>query len=377
MFDPDYFKRTPVTKPSLPPLEAFMPYLKDIWDRRWLTNNGHYHQQLEEALCAYLNVPHICLFANATLATITALQALRITGEVVTTPFSFVATTHALWWNNIKPVFADVDPVFGNLDPTKVEAAITPRTTAILPVHVYGHPCNNEALQALAHKYGLKLIYDAAHAFGVQKEGRSILNWGDLSIVSFHATKVFNTFEGGAIICHDPELKSRIDRLKNFGFQDEVTVVEPGINAKMNEFQAALGLLQLQYIDQQLRDRNVVHQRYLEQLQGIPGIRCMPQMDGVSPALGYFYLYVDPPVYGKSRDQLYDFLLQQGIHARRYFYPLISDFPSYRGLPSSDPQYLPIAHQLSSSVLCLPIFPDLDPQEQERITQLINSFPTL
>lgn len=359
-----------VTQPALPPLEEFIPYLEQIWDARVLTNGGPFHARFEAALAEYLDVDYLALFANGTLALITALQALRITGEVITTPYSFVATAHALLWNGIKPVFVDIDPLTLNLDPARIEAAITPQTTAILPVHVYGHPCDLDAIQHIADTYNLKVIYDAAHAFGVRTPAGSLVDRGDLSVLSFHATKVFNTFEGGAIVCPDARTKQRIDRLKNFGFVDEVTVVAPGINGKMSEFNAALGLLQLRHIDAALARRADIDRLYREALRDVPGLRCHPDIppDGANRA--YFPIMVEPE-YPLSRDALYARLKDHGIHARRYFYPLISDFPMYRGLPSAQRDRLPNAARAADRVLCLPIYPDLSAEDQQRIIALL------
>ena len=359
-----------VTKPALPPLEEFIPYLKQIWDSRLLTNCGPFHQQLEQALCDYLGVKHLALFTNGTIALVTALQALRITGEVITTPYSFVATTHALLWNGIKPVFVDIDPNTLNLDPRKIEAAITPQTTAIMPVHCYGHPCEVEAIQKIADTYNLKVIYDAAHAFGVQCHGGSVLNYGDLSVLSFHATKVFTTFEGGAMVCPDAKTKVRIDQLKNFGHVGEVTVVAPGINGKMSEFNAALGLLQLKHIDQVLSQRKQVDAAYRKQLKGVRGIHCLNDAGESAANYAYFPILVEP-VYPISRDDLYQRLKDNGIHPRRYFYPLISNFPMYRGLPSARSESLPVATIAAQQVLCLPIYPDLDMSIVDEITRFI------
>lgn len=353
-------KALPVTSPLLPPLEEFIPYLERIWESRFLTNGGTMHQALEQALCEYLGVEHIALFANGTLALVTALQSLRITGEVITSPYSFVATAHSLLWNGIKPVFVDIDPTTLNLDPEKIEAAITPQTTAIMPVHCYGNPCDTAAIERIADTYNLKVIYDAAHAFGVQDEGGSVLRHGDLSVLSFHATKVFNTFEGGAIICPDEKTYRRIGHLKNFGFVNETTVVAPGINGKMNEVSAAFGLLQLRYIDQALTRRRQIDLLYRQHLSGIPGLHCLPPRDvPVRANCAYFPVLVEPnfPI---GRDDLYQLMRRHGIHVRRYFYPLISDFPMYRGLPSAAPANLPVARSIADKVLCLPIFPDLD-----------------
>jgi dTDP-4-amino-4,6-dideoxygalactose transaminase len=362
-----------VTQPSLPPLEEFTEYLKEIWESKILTNNGPFHQQFEAELAKYLGVRYLSLFSNGTLALVTALQVLRITGEVITTPFSFVATTHALWWNNIKPVFVDIETGYFTLDPEKIEAAITPLTTAILPVHVYGNPCRLDAVQDLADKYGLKVIYDAAHAFGVMVNGNSILNYGDLSILSFHATKTFNTIEGGAIICHDEKTKRRIDFLKNFGFADEVTVVEPGINAKMNELQAAFGILQLKYADEYIEKRRIITERYRNSLDGIEGIRFLNDIPGVKHSYTYFPILVDSTIYGESRDGLYSRLKENGIFGRRYFYPLISHFPTYRGYPSALRQNLKVAEEIAEKVICLPLYPDLEKTAQQRIINLIKS----
>jgi len=349
-----------VTQPYMPPLEEFNEYLKKIWDSKWLTNNGQFHQELEKALCEYLGVKYISLFSNATLALITALQTLRITGEVITTPFSFVATTHALWWNGIKPVFVDIEPVTMNIDPAKIEAAITPHTTAILPVHVYGNPCAIEQLQNIADTYGLKIIYDACHTFGAKMKGVSLATYGDLSVLSFHATKVFNTFEGGAIICHDEKTKKRVDYLKNFGFADEVTVVAPGINAKMNEIQAAFGLLNLKYVDEAILKRQDIAKLYRTQLNGLQGIHFLNELDGMHHNYPYFPILIDSKTYGKTRDDVYNLLKNNGYYARRYFYPLISEFPSYKGLPSANADNLPVASEIAKEILCLPIYPDLD-----------------
>lgn len=362
-----------VTQPAMPPLDEFTEYLKKIWQNKILTNNGPLHQQFEQELAEYLGVKHISLFSNGTLALVTALQALRITGEVITTPYSFVATTHSLWWNNIKPVFADIEPNTFNLDPEKVEAAITPQTTAIMPVHVYGNPCNLDALQQIADTYGLKLIYDAAHAFGVKVNGNSVLNYGDLSILSFHATKVFNTIEGGAIICPDEKTKKRIDFLKNFGFAGETTVIEPGINAKMNELQSAYGLLQLKYVDDNIAKRKTIADIYRKNLIGIKGLRFLNDIEGVTHSYSYFPILIDSKEYAMTRDGLYEELKSNNIFGRRYFFPLISQFPSYKGLPSAHPSNLPIAEEITKQVICLPIYPDLTMDEQVNVCDIIKN----
>ena len=360
-----------VTSPLLPDLNDFVPYLETIWRNQWLTNNGPYHQELEKALPEYLGVKHLNLFSNGTLALITALQALRITGEVLTTPYSFVATTHSLWWNNIKPVFVDIEPETLNMDPDRIEAAITPATTAIMPVHVYGNPCNTERIQKIADTYGLRVIYDAAHAFGVRQNGVSVLNAGDLSILSFHATKVYSTIEGGAIVCHDEKMKQRIDFLKNFGFSDETTVVAPGINAKMNEVQAAFGLLSLKQVDNAIALRKRNAEMYRAGLADVAGIRCLPEIADLQHNYGYFPVLVDEKIYGMQRDDLYRKLAEHNILGRRYFYPLISEFPTYRGLPSANPANLPVATKAASQVICLPLHHKIVSEQIERILSVI------
>ena len=366
-----------VTQPELPPLEEFMPYLQQIWDSKVLTNGGPFHKRFEAALCEYLGVPHISVFTNATLALVTALQALRVQGEVITTPYSFVATAHSLMWNGIRPVFVDIDPVTLNLDPSQVEAAITPQTSAILPVHCYGTPADTAALGRIADDYDLKVIYDAAHAFGVRRtDGRgSVLAEGDLSVLSFHATKVFNTFEGGAIVSPDAKTKQRIDHLKNFGFVNETTVVATGINGKMSEFNAALGLLQLQHIDAAIERRGRIAARYRAELADLAGLRTIAPAADATPNHSYFPVLVGPG-FGMARDALYQQLKDQGVHARRYFHPLISDFPMYRGLPSADPARLPVARRMADEVLCLPIYPSLADDDQSRIIDMVRAAAT-
>ncbi|MBN1181400.1 MAG: DegT/DnrJ/EryC1/StrS family aminotransferase [Bacteroidales bacterium] len=360
-----------VTQPALPPLEEFIEYLKQIWESKRLTNNGPFHHQFEKELAEYLGVKYLSLFTNGTLALVTALQALRIMGEVITTPFSFVATTHSLWWNNIKPVFVDIESDFFTLDPEKIESAITPLTTAIMPVHVYGNPCRMEAIQKIADTYGLKVIYDAAHAFGVKINGNSVLNYGDLSILSFHATKTFNTIEGGAIICHDEKTKIRIDFLKNFGFADEVTVVEPGINAKMNELQAAYGLVQLKHVDEYISKRKTLTELYRNELKDVKGIRFLNDIEGLRHSYTYFPVLIDDKVYRESRDEVYERLKRNNIYGRRYFYPLISQFPTYRGLPSAKAENLPVATKIAEQVICLPIYPSLETENIDVIISLL------
>ena len=360
-----------VTQPLLPPLEEFIPYLEKIWESKWLTNNGQFHQELEKALCEYLHVDYISLFTNGTLPLMVALQALRITGEVITTPFSFVATTHSLWWNGIKPVFVDIDPKTGNLDPEKIEAAITPKTTAIMPVHVYGNPCDTKRIEEIADTYGLKVIYDAAHAFGVEVEGKSLLNEGDLATLSFHATKTYQTFEGGALICHDAKMKQRIDYLKNFGFAGETTIVAPGINGKMDEVRAAFGLLQLKYVDEAIAKRKVIAEIYRNELKGLNGITYFEDFPNVKPNYSYFPIFVDEKAYGMSRDGLYEKLKANNIYGRRYFYPLISEFSTYRGLESAAKQNLKNAHKIANEVICLPIYPELVNENIDFICHII------
>ena len=363
-----------VTRPFLPPLAEFLPCLEEIWDSRILTNGGPFHRRFEAALGEYLGVEHLNLFANGTLALLTALRALRITGEAITTPFSFAATSHALRWNGIAPVFVDIRADTLNMDPDRIEAAITPRTTAILAVHCYGRPCDIRAIQEIAGRHNLQVIYDAAHAFGVRDEGGSILRHGYLSILSFHATKVFNTFEGGAIICHDAKIKKHIDDLKNFGYTDEVTVVTGGINGKMNEFCAALGLSQLAHIDRALARRKNIDAHYRERLRNVRGIHCLGSADEEAANHSYFPILVgeDHPL---SREGLYRRLKDNGIHPRRYFSPLISEYPMYRGLDSAKSDNLPIATRLSRQVLCLPIYPDLEAADVEAICNVIAREP--
>ena len=360
-----------VTSPLLPNLDDFHEELKNIWDSKWITNNGSYHKQLEAALAEYLGVPYVSLFTNGTLPLLTALQALRITGEVITTPYSFVATTHSIWWNGCKPVFVDIDPATGNINPDLIEAAITPKTTAIMPVHVYGKPCDIKRIQEIADTYGLKVIYDAAHAFGVKVNGESIRNAGDMSTLSFHATKVYNTIEGGAMIMHDAETKKRIDYLKNFGFAGETTVVGPGINSKMDEMRSAYGLLNLKQVDAAIEARHQVAIKYREALRDVEGITFFDDMPGVRHHSSYFPIFIAEKAYGTSRDALYAKMKEANILGRRYFYPLISDFSTYRGLESANPSNLPNAHKMADSVLCLPMHHALSEEEIEHIINVI------
>jgi dTDP-4-amino-4,6-dideoxygalactose transaminase len=360
-----------VTSPLLPNLDEFHGILKEIWDSKWVTNNGQFHKQLEEALCKYLKVPFISLFTNGTLPLLTALQALRITGEVITTPYSFVATTHSIWWNGCKPVFVDIEEATCGIDPDKIEAAITPKTTAIMPVHCYGKPCNMERIQAIADKYGLKVIYDAAHAFGVEVNGQSVLCQGDMATLSFHATKVYNTLEGGALVMHDAETKKRIDYLKNFGFAGETEVVAPGINSKMDEVRAAYGLLNLRHVDEAIEKRHQVAVRYREALRDVKGIRFFDDMPGVRHNYSYFPIFINAEEYGMTRDELYFKMKEQGVLGRRYFYPLISTFSTYCGLPSATPENLPVATRIANEVICLPMHHGLSEEDLGRVLRCI------
>lgn len=360
-----------VTTPLLPDLDEFSSMLKEVWNNKWITNNGQFHQKLEAALCEYLKVPYISLFTNGTLPLLTALQALRISGEVITTPYSFVATTHSIWWNGIKPVFVDIDPSNCGMDPDCIEAAITPRTTAIMPVHCYGKPCDIVRIQQIADKYGLKVIYDAAHAFGVEVNGKSILEYGDLSTLSFHATKVYTTIEGGAMIMHDQETKERIDYLKNFGFVDETEVIAPGINSKMDEVRAVYGLLNLQLVDAAIEARHQVAIKYRSALSTVKGIRYFEDMPGVKHNYSYFPIFVNAEEYGMTRDELYNKMRENGVYGRRYFYPLISTFSTYRGLPSASPENLPNATRVANEVICLPMHHQLSDEDINRILGLI------
>lgn len=360
-----------VTSPLLPNLDEFNAMLKDIWASKWITNNGQFHQQLEKALAEYLKVPYISLFTNGTLPLLTALQALRITGEVITTPYSFVATTHSIWWNGCKPVFVDIEESTCGIDPEKIEAAITPKTTAIMPVHCYGKPVNMDAIQAIADKYGLKVIYDAAHAFGVEVDGKSVLARGDMSTLSFHATKVYNTLEGGALIVKDEATKKRIDYLKNFGFAGETEVVAPGINSKVDEVRAAYGLLNLKQVDAAIEKRHQVAIKYREALRDVPGIRFFDDMPGVRHNYSYFPIFINAEKYGKTRDQLYFEMKEKGVLGRRYFYPLISTFSTYRGLPSAAPENLPVATKIANEVICLPMHHALSEEDVERVISIV------
>ena len=360
-----------VTSPLLPSLNDFMPYLQDIWNRKWLTNNGYYHQELESALAEYLKVPYVSLFTNGTLPLMCALQALRITGEVITTPYSFVATTHALWWNGIKPVFVDIDPITCNIDPNKIEAAITPKTTAIMPVHVYGRPCDTKRIQEIADKYGLKVIYDAAHAFGVMVNGESILNAGNMSSLSFHATKVFNTIEGGALVMKDEQTNKRIDYLKNFGFAGETEIVAPGINGKMDEIRSAYGLLNLKQVDIAIAARQKIANFYKNAFRTVEGVTFMEDIPDVCHNYSYFPIFINAHKYGMTRDELYFRMKERNVLGRRYFYPLISEFSIYRGLESARPENLPVAHKVADSVICLPMYYGLTETELSIIINVI------
>lgn len=358
-----------VTSPLLPPLDELTPYLEDIWSRKWLTNNGHYHQQLETELCKYLGVPYISLFSNGTLGLITALQALELKGEVITTPYSFIATANAIQWANLTPVFVDIDPNTFNLDPKKIEAAITDNTCAILPVHVYGNPCDDTAIQAIANKHNLKVVYDAAHAFGVKQNGNSILNMGELSMLSFHATKAYSTIEGGAIVCQTLEMKEKLDQLKNFGYESETKISICGLNAKLNEVQAAFGLASLKLIDSAIEKRKNIAEYYEEKLRNVEGIRMLYPESNVDLNYSYFPIVINESVYGKSRDQLYEELKDNNIFARRYFYPLITDFEIY----SEVTEVFNMAKEVSNNVICLPIHNDLSLSDLDEVVKVINN----
>ena len=360
-----------VTSPLLPNLDDFQKMLKEIWASKWITNNGSFHKQLESALAEYLKVPFISLFTNGTLPLLTALQALRITGEVITTPYSFVATTHSIWWNGCRPVFVDIDESTCGIDPEKIEAAITPKTTAIMPVHCYGKPVNTEAIKAVADKYGLRVIYDAAHAFGVEVNGESILNAGDMSTLSFHATKVYNTLEGGALVLHDEAMKKRIDYLKNFGFAGETEVVAPGINSKMDEVRSAYGLLNLRQVDEAIEKRHQVAIKYREVLRNVPGVRFFDDKSGVKQNYSYFPIFIDATDYGMTRDELYFKMRDANVMGRRYFFPLISTFSTYRGLPSAAPENLPVATRIANEVICLPMHHELSDADINRVLELV------
>ena len=360
-----------VTSPLLPSLDEFVGYLEEIWKSKWITNNGQFHRQLEAALADYLGVKYVSLFTNGTLPLITALQALGIKGEVITTPYSFVATTHALWWNGIKPVFVDIDPATCNLDPDKIEAAITDKTTAIMPVHCYGIPCDTGKIQAIADKHGLKIIYDAAHAFGVQVNGESILKAGDMATLSFHATKVFNTVEGGALVCHDAETKKQIDFLKNFGFNGETEVVAPGINSKMDEIRSAYGLLNLKQVDKAIEARHKVADYYRQALRSVKGVKVFEDMPDVRHNYSYFPILINAEEYGMSRDELYFKMKDDNVLGRRYFYPLISTFDTYNNLESSNPANLPVATRIADEVICLPMYYGLTEEDLERVLNCI------
>lgn len=364
-------KNLTVTTPLMPDLGEFSQMLKDIWESKWITNNGQFHQQLEEALCAYLKVPYVSLFTNGTLPLLTALQALRVSGEVITTPYTFVATTHSIWWNGLKPVFVDIDPSNCGMDPDRIEAAITPRTTAIMPVHCYGKPCDIVRIQQIADKYGLKVIYDAAHCFGVEVNGKSILEYGDISTLSFHATKVFNTVEGGAMVMHDAATKQRIDYLKNFGFESETEVIAPGINSKLDEMRAIYGLLNLRQVDDAIEARHRVAIHYREALRPVQGIRFFDDMPGVRHNYSYFPIFVDAEEYGMTRDELFFKLREHNIMSRRYFYPLISTFSTYRGLPSATPENLPNATRIANEVICLPMHHELSEEDVDRVLEIV------
>ena len=360
-------KQITVTSPLLPDLDEFNSMLKEIWASKWITNNGQFHKQLEKALCEYLKVPYISLFTNGTLPLLTALQALRITGEVITTPYSFVATTHSIWWNGCRPVFVDIEGETCGIDPEKIEAAITPKTTAIMPVSCYGKPCKMNEIQAIADKYGLKVIHDAAHAFGVEVNGESWVSKGDLISLSFHATKVYNTLEGGAMVMHDEATKKRVDFLKNFGFAGETEVVAPGINSKMDEVRAAYGLLNLKQVDAAIEKRHQVAIKYRNALRDVTGIRFFDDMPGVRHNYSYFPIFINAEEFGMTRDELYFKMRADGVLGRRYFYPLISTFSTYRSLPSAGAENLPVATKVANEVICLPMHHELTDEDIERV----------
>lgn len=356
-----------VTSPLLPDFDEFTDRLREVWKSRWITNNGPFHRQFEKALCEYLKVPYISVFTNGTLPLITALQALHVSGEVITTPYSFVATTHSIWWNGLTPVFVDIDPETCGIDPGRIEEAVTPATTAIMPVHCYGKPCDTRRIREIADRHGLKVIYDAAHAFGVEVNGRPILEEGDMSTLSFHATKVFNTVEGGALVMHDAETKQYIDYLKNFGFAGETEVVAPGINSKLDEIRALYGLLNLKQADRAIARRQWAANRYREALRGVKGIRFFDDMAGVKHNYSYFPVFVDAEEYGMTRDELYFKMKEHNVCGRRYFYPLISRFSTYRGLPGADPENLPNATKIAGQVICLPMHHALSEEDIARV----------
>ena len=364
-----------VTSPLLPDLDDFIPLLKDIWKRKWITNNGHYHQLLEEKLAEFLGVPYISLFTNGTIPLLVAIQVLKLgkdgRNEIITTPYSFVATSNSLVWNNLKPVFVDIDSETGNLDPEKIESAITDKTCAILPVHVYGNPCDTVAIRKIANKYDLKVIYDAAHAFNVKKDGKSILTEGDLSTLSFHATKTYNTVEGGAIVCKDKNTKDYIDSLKNFGYTSEIYITETGINGKLDEIRSAYGLLNLKNIDKAIAHRKYVAEYYRNALKNIPGISFFKEQSNVIYNYSYFPIFVDSSKYWLSRDGLFSKLRDNGILSRRYFYPLITNFAPYENIPSAVKENLPIANRMADTVLCLPIHHLISDNDLKRIVNLI------
>ena len=361
----------PVTSPLLPDLDEFTESLQQIWDSKWITNYGPFHKQLEVALCEYLKVPYISLFTNGTLPLIAALKVLDIKGEVITTPYSFVATSHSIMWSDISPVFVDVDPVTGNMDPDRIEEAITPRTSAILPVHVYGQPCDTKRIQEIADKHGLKVIYDAAHCFGVEVNGESVLNAGDISTISFHATKVFNTIEGGAMIMKSRELKEMVDRMSDFGFAGEIDIEGIGINAKLDEVRSAYGLLNLKRVDDAIEARHKIAEAYREALKGVPGIRFLEDMPGARHNYGYFPIFINADKYGMSRDELYEELKENCIFARRYFYPLISNIDAYKDIPSANQANIPNANKLAEQVICLPVFDNMTMAHVDRILKVI------
>jgi len=361
-----------ITRPLLPNREAVYRKIDEIFDSQWLTNNGPQHKQLEKVLVDYLQVSQLSLVNNGTSALQLACQALRLSGEVITTPFTFAATPHVLYWNNIKPVFCDIKENTWNIDPDKIESLITPSTSAILPVHVFGNPCNTKMIKKIAERYGLKVIYDASHCFGVRINGQGIGNFGDISTFSFHATKIFNTIEGGALSCNDPTIKMRVDLAKNFGFQGENSVIVPGINAKMNEFQAAVGLLVLNIIETEVEKRKKLTRLYQDRLNEIKGITFLDKIDKKVDYNYYnFVIRVNKDNYGKGRDELYDELKKYNVFARKYFYPLCSQFQCYKNYPSSSSKNLPIAEKISEDVLSLPLYGSLTDGYVNKICDII------
>jgi len=360
-----------VTQPLFPDIEIYNEKLKEIWDSKWLSNGGNQHQQLEARLTEFLKVPNLSLFNNGTIALLVAIQSLRLSGDVITTPFTFPATSHVLTWNNIEPNFCDIDPVTMNLNPAKIERCITPKTTGILATHVFGTPCDVEAIQDIANFYGLRVIYDGAHVFGSEINGIGIGNFGDITMFSFHPTKLFHTGEGGALTYKDLDMKKRINLLKNFGIKNEFEVVMPGINGKMNELQAAMGLCILDMVEDEMKKREIIRNRYKDLLGDVDGIVLLPEIKNVKLSYQYFVIQIESEKLGKSRDQVYEELKRNNIHARKYFYPLCSEYICYKQLPSSNINNLPVAYKIVEEVLCLPFYGDLLEMDVERICSIV------